>query len=410
LNFSARRDGSSRFGPGKQFAGFGAVGAAWIFSKERLFTKNLPFISFGKLRASYGVTGNDKILNYQYLDTWEPTTNTYQGGVGLAPSRLFNPDYHWEKTTKLESALDLGFFRDRLLFSVAWYRNQSSNQLVQYKLPSTAGFASVVKNLPAEVENTGVELSISSINIRTGTFSWSTSANLTIPKNRLVSFPGLSLSSYATRYVEGQSLNLIYAYRYLGVDPASGLFLVEDINKDNAFNTKDYQILGSLDPLYYGGLENSFEFKGFRFDVFFQCTKQTGVAYLANSGFPPGSIHNMPVEVLTRWQKPGDEALIQRFTQLTSTSQPAYNAFSNLFLKSDGAYTDASYIRLKNISLSYTVNGKWLKRCGLSGLRLYASGQNLCTFTSYKGGDPETQNYLRLPPLKTIAGGIKITF
>jgi hypothetical protein len=185
---------------------------------------------------------------------------------------------------------------------------------------------------------------------------------------------------------------------------------VEDINKDNVFNPKDYQVLGSLDPLYYGGLENSFEFNGFRFDVFFQCTKQTGVAYLANSGFPPGSIHNMPVEVLTRWQKPGDEALIQRFTQLTSTSQPAYNAFSNLFLKSDGAYTDASYIRLKNISLSYTVNGKWLKRCGLSGLRLYASGQNLCTFTSYKGGDPETQSYLRLPPLKTIAGGIKITF
>jgi TonB-linked SusC/RagA family outer membrane protein len=410
LNLSVRRDGSSKFGPGKQFANFGSVGAAWIFSSEPWMKKQLGFISFGKLRGSYGLTGNDKIIAYQYLDTWEPTFNPYQGSTGLTPTKLFNPDYHWEKTTKLEGALDLGFFKDRLLLSLAWYRNQSSNQLVQYKLPGTTGFSSVIRNLPAVVQNTGLELMLSGTLMRTGDFNWNMAANLTFPKTRLASFPGLSLSSYATRYVVGEPLNVIYRYRYTGVDPNTGLYTVEDTNKDNVPDTRDYQVLGSLDPLYYGGLQNIFAFKGFALDIFFHFVKQTGENYLGNSGFAPGSIHNMPLEVLERWQKPGDVSPLQRFTQLTSASQPAYNAFNGLFQRSDGIYSDASFIRLKNLSLSYNLEGRWLKMTGLKRLRLYVNGQNLLTFTPYKGGDPETQNYLRLPPLRTMAGGIQLSF
>jgi TonB-dependent starch-binding outer membrane protein SusC len=409
LNLSARRDGSSKFGPGKQFANFSAVGLAWIFSKEKFIGSAHRFLSFGKLRGSYGSTGNDKIANYQYLDTWSPTFNPYQGGAGLNPTKLFNPDYRWEKTTKLELGLDLGFAKDRWLFSAMYYRNQSSNQLVQYKMPYTTGFTSIVQNLPALVQNTGVEFSFSSIIIRKTLFSWTTSANLTLPKTKLVRFPNLSSSSYANQYVIGQPLNVIYGYRFTGINPVTGLYTVEDRDKDNVLSSKDYQVSGSLDPQLYGGLNNHIEYKNFQLDIFIQFTKQKGKTFTGVSPFPPGSISNMPLEVLNAWQKPADQSTIQRFTQGLTSGTPAFVAFSN-FRMSDGIYSDASFGRLKTVSLSYNLPEKWMRRIKLNSCRFYLSGQNLLTLTNYDGGDPETQNYLRLPPLKTITGGIQFTF
>jgi TonB-linked SusC/RagA family outer membrane protein len=410
LNLSARRDGSSRFGPGKQFANFGAIGAAWIFSSENFFLKKLPFVSFGKLRASYGLTGNDKISNYQYLDTWEPAQNPYLNEPALTPTKLFNPNYHWEKTTKFEGALDLGFLHDRFSISLAYYRNQSSNQLVQYKLPATTGFTTVIQNLPAVVENRGLEMALTSTNLKSNTVTWSTSLNITFPKTTLVSFPGLGLSSYASQYVEGQPLNLVYGYKYLGVDPTTGLYTVEDVNKDGTYDVLDYQVQGSLDPACYGGLKNSLQYKDFSFDLFFQFTKQTGRNWLGNAVYPAGMPFNMPAEVMQRWQQEGNRVAVQKFTQVNNSSGPAYDAFSNLLSRSNGIYGDASFIRLKNISLSYSLSNAWTKKVGLSSFKFYVLGQNLLTFTGYTGGDPETQNYLRMPPLKTIVAGIQLMF
>jgi len=404
VNLSVRRDGSSKFGPDKQFANFGAAGVAWLFTNEGFFKKNPSFISFGKIRGSYGKTGNDKIANYLYLDTWTPTFNSYQNGSGLAPTRLFNPDYHWEKTTKLEIAVELGFFKDRLLVSAAYYRHQSSNQLVQYKLPTTSGFTSVIRNLPALVQNSGLEFSLSSVNIKMKNFSWTTTANLTIPKNELVSFPGLSISPYALQYVEGQSLNVIYAYKYIGVDAAKGIYKVEDLNKDNIITTADYQVLGNSDPKFFGGLQNTLEYKKIQFDFFFQFVSQVGRTYFSNAINPEGFRYNLPMLTQDHWRKQGDVTTIQRFTQ--ATNQAAYNSWANEFRRSDGVFGDASFIRLKNISLSYTLLNDAQSRT----LRLYVAGQNLFTITNYKGGDPETQSYLRMPPLRTISAGIQYTF
>jgi TonB-linked SusC/RagA family outer membrane protein len=404
VNFSVRRDGSSKFGPDKQFANFGAAGIAWIFTNERFLKKKPLFISFGKIRGSYGKTGNDKIANYLYLDTWTPTFNSYQNGSGLAPTRLFNPDYHWEKTTKLETALELGFFKDRLLITAAYYQHESSNQLVQYKLPTTTGFTSVIRNLPALVRNTGLEFSLSSVNIKNDNFSWTTTANLTIPKNELVSFPGLSSSPYASQYVEGQSLNVIYAYKYTGVDPNKGLYMVEDLNKDNTITMADYQVPGNLDPKFFGGLQNTVEYKRLQFDCFIQFVKQLGRTYFSNAGFPEGFRYNVPELTYDHWRKQGDISSIQRPTQGTNTV--AFNSWVNEFRRSDGVYGDASFIRIKNISLAYTLLNNDKSRT----LRLYLSGQNLFTITNYKGGDPETQSYLRMPPLRTISTGIQYTF
>lgn len=408
FNLSARRDGSSRFGPDKQFANFGSMGAAWVFSDEKWPAQNFRFLSFGKLRASAGLTGNDKIADYLYLDTWKPAQNTYQGGTALVPSKLYNPDYRWEKTQKLEFGLDLGFLKDRILVSAAYYRNRSSNQLISYKLPTTTGFTSIVQNLNALVQNSGVEITISSTLVKSRQLSWNTSLNFTVPKTTLLRFPGLSASSYANTYVVGQPLNLIYAYRYLGVDPSTQLYYFEDRNKDSSLTTADRQALGSLDPRFYGGFSNTVVFGQFRLDALLQFTSQTGLTYLGNLSNVPGSIRNMPALLLQNSQGGGVNEDLQRFTQNTSSSQPAYLAFSQ-FKQSNGIYGNASFLRLKTIILSYSLPEKSCHRIGVSRSSFYISAQNLFTITPYKGADPEVQNYLRLPPLRTIVAGIQLS-
>jgi TonB-linked SusC/RagA family outer membrane protein len=405
LNLTGRRDGSSRFGPRRQFANFGAVGAGWIFSEEGFAKKALKFLSYGKLRGSYGITGNDQIGNYRFLKLWTNTSAPYQGMPGLAPVSLFNPDFGWEINKKAEGAIELGFLKDHLLFSLSYYQNRSSNQLVSYILPIQTGFGSVVKNLPALVKNEGAEVTVTIQHVETKRFGWESVFNIAGNRNRLVSFPGLSSTSYASLYVEGQPLSLIRKYRYLGVDATTGIYRFEDVNKDGLLSTADYQVLGSSEPKFYGGFQNRFRWKGFELDVFLEYRKQRGSNYLTFQNKAPGVTGlNQPLVILERWQKAGDIAPVQRFTQSVTT---AYTAVFNL-LNSDGVYSDASYIRFKNVSLYYSLPLVTVKKAGLESCRVYVTGQNLVTLTRYKGADPETQNLYRLPPLKILTCGIQI--
>ena len=411
LNLSGRRDGSSRFGPGRQYAGFGAAGGAWIFSAAPFIKHALPFLSYGKLRASYGTTGNDQIGDYQYLDTWSSGYYTYQHTHGLYPTRLFNANYGWEVNRKTDAAIELGFLQDRILLTADYFINRSSNALIQYQLPLQTGFASILKNFPATVQNAGIELNLTSKNIATKTFSWVTTFNVTVPRNKLVAFPGLATSSYAGKYVIGKSINLIKGYRFLGVNTQTGVFEFSDINKDDKLDANDLVVLGNLDPKYYGGFLNTISFKGFEAELFFQFKKQNGKNYLASIynpyGYPPGAMGNQPVNVLERWQMPGDVTGIEQFS--TTYGTPAFNALN--YLSSSGAvYSDASYVRLKTLSVSYSLPQAWLKKAAMQNARLYLQAQNLFTITKYKGADPETQNLYALPPLKTITAGIQFTF
>jgi len=410
LNATFRRDGSSRFGPGRQFANFGAIGAGWIFSGETFFKDKLPFISFGKLRMSYGITGNDQIGDYSFLNLWTSGDDTYQGAQTLLPSKLYNPDLKWETNKKLEGAVELGFFKDKLLLSASYYRNRSSNQLISYPLPTQTGSQNIVANLPALVQNSGWELVVTSKNITSSKFNWTTSLNLTLPRNKLISFPGLASTVYRDIYVEGQPLSLIKKYKYLGVDPATGIYKFDDVNKDGQFTPADYQVLGNLVPRFYGGLVNSISYHNFQLEFLFEFKKQTGKNYLAQFfNNYPGFISNQPDIVLNRWQQPGDMAEIQQFIA-SYTNYPALRASNVLLPNSNGLYGDASYIRLKNVSVAYNVPAGILKKLKISGIRAYINAQNLLTITKYKGLDPETQNMYVLPPLKTIAAGIQITF
>ena len=408
LNLSGRRDGSSRFGPEKQFSNFGAIGAAWIFSNEKFFQRNLSFISFGKLRASRGITGNDQIGDYRFLDSWSSSSNTYHGGNSLTPTALFNPVYSWEVNKKSEIGLDLGFVKDRIIFSADYFRNKCSNQLINYALPIQTGFNTIVKNLDALIQNKGFEFQVTSKNISVKDFTWTSSLNLTIQRNKLLEFPGLASSSYASTYIVGQPVSARMKYHLLGVDPATGLYQFEDADRSGTINSADRISIVKTDPKFYGGFLNSFGFKGIQLDVFFDFRKQTGENYLLNfnASTPGYNYQNQPLIALNRWQKPGDISQIQRFT---SSTGPVVTAYANL-VGSDGVYSDASFIRCKNVSLSYDFPAAWLQRLHMEKGMIYLRAQNLFTITNWLGADPETQNLFSTPPLKTIAAGLEINF
>jgi TonB-linked SusC/RagA family outer membrane protein len=405
LNISGRRDGSSRFGPGNQFANFIAGGTAWIFTEEKLFQKLLSIISYGKLKISYGTTGNDQIGDYKYISAWTSSTTPYQQIPALNPSRLANPDFAWEINKKLQGGIDLGFFNDKIMLTALYYRNRTNNQLVSYPLAVQTGFANLsAKNISALVQNTGFEFTISTKNISGKDFSWTTSANLTTGANKLISYPGLSVSSYASSYVIEQSLNVIYKFDFLGVDPATGIYKFRDVNNDGVLNAKDFVVSGNTDPKYYGGISNSISYKRINLNFLFEFRKQKGSDFRRDISTPPGSFANQPMAVLQRWQHPGDVKDVQKYSGYFDS--PAAQIMTR-FIASNGAYSNASFWRLKNLYLSYQLPG--LKKMQGVNCLVFITGQNLITFTKYKGSDPENQNLYKLPPLQTIAGGIKLT-
>ncbi|WP_165835265.1 SusC/RagA family TonB-linked outer membrane protein [Chryseobacterium viscerum] len=404
VNLTARRDGSSRFGPGKQFANFGAVGLAWIFTEEKWFQDQFPLLSFGKLRASYGITGNDQIGDYQFLDSWQPGSQTYQGTGTLRPSALANPNYTWEENKKLEAAVDLGFLKDRLLFSANYYRNRSSNQLVAYRLPYLTGFASIIRNFPAVVQNEGWEFSLSADVVKSGIFSWTISANATLPKNTLLKFPGIETSTYASLYKVGRSLGSLYNYHYEGIDPVTGLYRLTDVDGSGSYNAGDLMINGTLDPKIYGGLNNTVRYKGIELSVFFDYRKQTGKNFLYsiyNLARIPGMMMNQPSVLTDRRQNTNTTAQYEKYTAVagTNVANVAY---------SDRVYSDASFVRLRNLSLSYSLPKAVSSKLSLSSARVYLQGQNLFTWSAMNGLDPETQNLYSLPPLKVYTIGLQL--
>jgi len=410
IDITGRRDGSSRFGSQNQFHNFGSIGAAWIFTQESFVQNNLPFISYGKLRGSYGTTGNDQIGDYQFLNLYNIINPTvpYQGTTGLVTNGLPNPYLQWEETKKLQVGMDLGFLKDRIILTTNYVHNRSSNQLLGYQLPIITGVTSITENFPATIQNTAWEFMVNTTNIKTRSFSWVSSVNLTIPQNKMVAFPNLASSSYASSIIIGQPFGILKKYHFLGVDPTTGKYQFADShgNPTSSPNpSTDNTVLITTLPKFYGGFLNSFSYKGFQLDIMFQFVKQLGSS---NPSFgiaivPGYAGYNQPVSVLSRWQKPGDISSIQRYNSDLSI----YSQFNNL-RSSDANYLDASYIRLKNLSLSFQLPGKWRQKVNLQDCRVSVQGQNLLTITKFKGIDPETQSINSLPPLRILTVGLKV--
>lgn len=407
LNAIFRRDGSSRFGPNNRFGNFGSIGAAWLFTEEAFFHNHLKWLSSGKLRGSYGITGSDNIGNYGYLDSYSTSNYSFNGSTGLVPSRIANANFRWEETKKLEGAIELGILDDRLQLSAAWYRNITGNQLVSYTLSSQTGFTSYQANLPAEVQNAGWEISLSSVNIRSKYFTWSTNFNISANRNKLKAFPDIDKTSYYTTYIVGNPVSSTYLYKYAGYD-SLGLPVMADLNGDKsttfglaAIGRGDRYFVGTQYPKYFGGLTNTLTYKNFTLDFTFQFVKQQGRSLSASGIYPPGFNYNLSKDVL-------DEYLAA-----TGPNQQAvfasYNAAASNYYSSDRTFVDASFIRMKNLSFSYDFSPSLIKRIRVQQARLFIQGQNLFTITSYKGFDPESRG-VSLPPLRTFSAGFKLSF
>ena len=414
LNLTGRYDGSTKFGPDYQFGTFGSVGAAWLFSEESWVRDHLRWLSFGKLRGSYGTTGGDGISNYQYLSQYNISANSYEGGLSIAPQNIANPNLHWETNKKKEIALELQFLKDRIAVSADYYDDKSYDQLVAQGLSYVTGFGSINQNSPALIQNKGVEGTLSTVNIRSKNFTWRTNFNISVNRNKLVRYP---LSSNTLQppfnWVVGKSLQNVKLYKYDGVDPQTGKYFytnAKGVTGPFAFLTPN--TLGSADrtenvdlaPRYFGGIGNTLTYKGFTLDFFFYFTSQKGANELAGQGAPGLFNSNLPTSVLGRWQKPGD------ITKIAAASQSLVSLITNLqnFGSSTGGYSDATYARLQNLTLTYNFQPSLLKRARIGALQVFVKGQNLLTISGYKAWDPQIVTNVQAPR-KIYTAGINMT-
>ncbi|MCA0383653.1 MAG: SusC/RagA family TonB-linked outer membrane protein [Bacteroidetes bacterium] len=408
LNLSVRQDYSSRFGPANRRALFAAVGAGWVLSEEQWWKRRVPWASFMKLRGSYGSTGNDQIGDYAFLDAWGvPFAGRYQNNLSLVPQSLFNPYLQWERNRKLELAMEGGWCQNRLMLTVAWYRNRCDNQLTGYALPTQTGFSSIADNLDAAIENSGWEIDLQGTAVMQKDWKWQMGLNLTLPQSQLLSYPDIEQTLNRFVYQVGAPLDIRFGYQYEGVDPQTGLYRFTDQNGDGRLSsTNDYVPVGRIGRRAFGGINQQLQWKGWQLDLFFQFVQQTARAWFASMPVATGSLGNQPAWVKTgAWSGAGDNSALQRYTTRAGAATTAYRNLQN----SSAAIVDANYIRLKNVSVSWTIPEAWRARLRLKEARLYVQAQNMITWTDYEGGDPETANLRSLAPLRMITGGIFIT-
>lgn len=417
INLTYRRDGSSRFGPDRQWGDFGAAGLAWIFTNEPWLQDKIPGLSYGKLRGSYGTSGNDNIADYRWTSLY--TSVVYDGRSGLAASFLSNSAVGWETSRKLDAALELGFLENRLLLNANWYRSRTTDLLLSTPTPSQTGFTTFIANTPAVVENKGWEFEISTINLNAASaFQWRTSFNLSFLKNQLLEFPDLENSSFANRLRVGlpinsprYPLNAEWSQVFQGVDPDTGLPIFEDLDGNGVINNNDRTYIGSAIPRTFGGLDNSFSYKGFELSVFFQFSQQLATNWQFFSVYP-GQLNN-PVAADfydNYWTQPGDNAKYPRLWS-GAASNTTTNLLNNIYRFSSAGLDDVFYVRLKNLSLSYNLPSAWVSKVKMNRAAIYVRGQNLLTWTSrelYK--DPELITLQSGMILKTWTAGLQLTF
>lgn len=412
LNAVYRRDGSSKFGSDHRWGDFWSVGGGWIFSNEKFMKENFRWLSYGKLRLSYGKTGSTSgISDYQYMSMYKTSAYTYEGKVGIKPDNLENANLHWESTKKFDVGLSLGFFDDRLLLEGSYYNERSNNLLTNLTLPYQTGFSSITSNQPAEIENSGFEVEFNTVNISNKDWKWTTNLNFTFPKNKLLRYPGLESSAYSNTYEIGKSINIFRGYRYTGVDPETGVPTVEDVDGDGKITSaNDYQTLGSVDASFYGGLSNTVKFKNFTLCVNFyfrRCKYKPGYYY--SFFYPIGTQYNITKDMAENyWTTPGQTAKYPGLTTLLSSGDIG-RVYSQYLGYSDFAYSSGSYLRLKNVRLAFDLPRSWLKPAGISALQVYAQGNNLFTITSYDSYDPEA-GYGAVPVANSFSFGVNITF
>ncbi len=422
LTATIRADGSTVFSNKNKWGYFPSFSAAWRVSEEA-FMKDVRWISNLKVRLGWGTVGNDRISNYLSMDLY--SSNKY--GVGnntvtvLTPKQLKNSNLKWEGSTTTNFGIDLGLFDNRLNVIADFFVKNTKDLLLEQSLAHVTGFGSQMQNI-GKIQNKGIELSLNSTNIQTKDFTWQTNFNISFIKNTLKGLASGVESMYArsgfdsnfTAYdyiaTVGQSLGLIYGYEFDGIyqssdfnrTPSGQLVLKEGVTNNARYNgtlqpgvvkykdqdgdgvitTNDRTVIGNAMPKWYGGITNTLNFKGIDFGFMFQFNYGNNI-YNATRIYATQSRsgrRNMLAEVADRWSPTN-----------ASNKVPAYNGYITNDVYSRFV-EDGSFLRLKNLTLGYTLPHKWVRKFHASKLRIYGTAQNLFCVTKYSGYDPEVNS------------------
>lgn len=402
LTFTARRDGSSSFSKNYKYGTFPSGAIGWNVSKEN-FLKDSKTISNLKLRASYGATGNPSIGAYSTLsrfsEIYDVSGDVIVNAVQL--TSLDNPNLKWETSYQQDYGIDLGLFDNRISITADYYKTITKDLLFNRPLPGISGIASQLQNV-GELENKGWELGIDTKNFIGADFTWSTNFNISSNKNKVLkladnkdllinSAPGHFLATESQILRVGQPVGSFFGFIYDGViqqgetvlpgnfETVAGGEKFRDVNGDGKLDSQDKTIIGNPNPDFIFGFNNDFTYKNLDLNIFFQGSQGGQILNYTLMELASGN-NNATTEVLDAWTPTN-----------TDTNVPA-NAARTKRITSRFVY-DGSYIRLKNISLGYSLDEKIVSKMGLSKVRFYISAQNLWTITDYPGSDPET-NYL----------------
>ncbi len=419
FTFTVRRDGSSVFGANtSKYGTFPSVAVGWNVTNEQ-FMKNVKWLDNCKLRLSYGKSGNEAINVYETISKYSATSIAMDGSTltGIYASSLGNGDLTWETTKSFNAGLDWGIFGRRIVGNFDFYKSKTSGLLLERNLPKTTGYSSVYQNI-GQTSNLGFEATITSRNIVTGDFTWETSLIFAANKNKIVDLYGDKTDDVGNKWFIGHPISSVYDYKMLGIwqqseidagdnvgwdDTAvAGDIKFEDTNKDGSITSDDKQILGQKDPKWTGGITNKFIYKNWVLSIFMQTAQGMMKNNTDITTYDETWRINTPA-VFGYWTA---ENASQKYPRLTYTNTYGY-----------GYPRKANYIRLKDVTFSYTFNEKTISKLGLGALTIYATGSNLYTWTPWVGWDPEATFYTRgssswednYPTTRTFILGINLT-
>jgi len=412
FNASIRRDGSSKFGENNKFATFYSLGGSWIVSDED-FLANSSFIESLKLRASFGTAGNQNIGDFGFIALVNTFTgNPYDGLPGKTLANVPNPNLKWESKQSFNVGVDFEVLSSKITGSIDYFVDDTKDLLMNTQLSRTTGFASQPQNV-GQIRNSGVELSIKTTNFRTADFSWETSANFSYIKNEVVKLAdGNDIISGTTILREGESIFSSYVVPYVGVNPANGdaLYLDIDGNITNQYDPDDRRVGKPRQAPYFGGFTNTFRYKGLTLSAFFNWVYGNEVYNneATNIENPTYFVDGMAASLLNAWQTPGQVTDVPRIQTVNGLTTNPYQSGTTRYIE------DGSYLRLRNVSLSYNIPTDVVQTWGMQNVRVYVQGQNLWTATKFTGTDPETATGTFIgavyPALRTYTVGINVGF
>jgi len=329
--------------------------------------------------------------------------------LGLIYDNVGDDNLHWETVHKFDVGLELGFLKDRLLFSANFYCNTSSDLLKSNKISSQVGYSSYTTNIDAEIRNTGWEFELNAKILDQKNWKWNTNLNMTLPKTKLIKYTGLESSAYASTYIIGESIDLVRKYIYVGINPENGLplFRTADGGVTETPTTNDKVVLGDTDPDMYGGFNNTIKYKNFTLDIsFYFRVKPYQNGYWSSFYYPAGMMYNVLSDYAqNHWSPENPNAQYPGIT--TQSDSKLYTSMRSYLSNSDYAMSTGSYIKLSNVKLTYNLPKSLLRRVRVDNASVYVQGKNLFMITGYDSYSPETGTGY-VPPLTSFSFGLNI--